>query len=84
MNMAHGVIGFERTTGSKGRIFSFFKGYWTALQERRKREKLRADLSCLNDFELNDTGIACGGIARGEIDYCRREPLYRRTWCPIG
>ena len=64
MNMAHGVIGFERTTGSKGRIFSFFKGYWTALQERRKREKLRADLSCLNDFELNDIGIA-----RGEIDY---------------
>jgi uncharacterized protein YjiS (DUF1127 family) len=64
MNTAHGVIGFERKSGSKGRIFSFFKGYWAALQERRKREKLRADLSCLNDFELNDIGIA-----RGEIDY---------------
>ena len=79
MNMAHGVIGFERTTGSKGRIFSFFKGYWTALQERRKREKLRADLSCLNDFELNDIGI-CARRDR----LCRREPLYRPTWCPIG
>jgi uncharacterized protein YjiS (DUF1127 family) len=64
MNTARGVIGLKRNTGSKGRIFSFFKGYWAALQERRKREKLRADLSCLNDFELNDIGIA-----RGEIDY---------------
>jgi uncharacterized protein YjiS (DUF1127 family) len=64
MNTARGVIGFERNTGSKRRIFSFFKGYWAALQERRKREKLRADLSCFSDFELNDIGIA-----RGEIDY---------------
>jgi uncharacterized protein YjiS (DUF1127 family) len=41
-----------------------FKRYWRAFQERRKRERLRADLSCLNDLELKDIGIA-----RGEIDY---------------
>src|SRR5260221_2046187 len=29
-----------------------------------QRQRLRADLSCLNDFELQDIGIS-----RGEIDY---------------
>jgi len=64
MNTAHGVIGLVRETRSKGRIFGLFKGYWAAFQERRTRERLRADLSYLNDFELNDIGIS-----RGEIDY---------------
>ena len=64
MNTAHGVIGLVRETRSKGRIFGLFKGYWAAFQEQRKRERLRADLSYLNDFELRDIGIT-----RGEIDY---------------
>ncbi len=64
MNTAHGVIGLERKTSSKGRILGFLRAYWAAFQERRKRQRLCADLSCLNDFELNDIGIA-----RGEIDY---------------
>ncbi len=64
MNTAHGVIGLERKTSSKGRILAFLRRYWTAFQERRTRERLRADLSYLNDFELNDIGIT-----RGEIDY---------------
>ena len=64
MNTAHGVIGLDRKTRSKGRVVGFFKGYWAAFQERRKREKLPADLTYLNDFELKDIGIT-----RGEIDY---------------
>lgn len=64
MNTAHGVIGLDRKTRSKGRVFGFFKGYWAAFQERRRREKLLADLTYLNDFELTDIGIT-----RGEIDY---------------
>jgi uncharacterized protein YjiS (DUF1127 family) len=73
----------ERKTGSKGRIFSFFGGYWVALQEWRKREKLRADLSYLNDFELNDIGIT-----RGEIDYvvsnCSIDPRGIRSAGPMN
>ena len=64
MNTAHGVIGLERKTSSKGRILGFLRGYWATFQERRTRERLRADLSCLNDFDLQDIGIS-----RGEIDY---------------
>jgi uncharacterized protein YjiS (DUF1127 family) len=51
-------------TGSTRRVSSFFRRYWDAFQERRKRERLRADLSDLNDWELQDIGVT-----RGEIDY---------------
>ena len=64
MTTADGVIGLERNTGSKGRILGLLRGYWAAFQERRTRERLRADLCYLNDFELTDIGIT-----RGEIDY---------------
>jgi uncharacterized protein YjiS (DUF1127 family) len=64
MNTAHSAIGLERMTGSTRRVANFFKRYWGAIQERRKRERLRADLSDLNDWELQDIGIT-----RGEIDY---------------
>ena len=64
MSTAHSAIGLERTTGSTRRLADFFKRYWDAFQERRKRERLRADLSDLNDWELQDIGIT-----RGEIDY---------------
>jgi uncharacterized protein YjiS (DUF1127 family) len=63
MNTAHSAIGLEGMTGST-RVLSFFKRYWGAFQDRRKRERLRADLSDLNDWELQDIGIT-----RGEIDY---------------
>jgi uncharacterized protein YjiS (DUF1127 family) len=83
MNTAPGVIELERKTGLKGRIFSFFGGYWAALQEWRRREKLRADLSYLNDFELNDIGIT-----RGEIDYvvsnCSIDPRGIRSAGPMN
>src|SRR5260370_31047651 len=64
MNTAHSAIGLEGMTGSTRRVANFFKRYWGAFQERRKRERLRADLSDLNDWELQDIGIT-----RGEIDY---------------
>ena len=38
--------------------------YWHALQERRKRHRLRANLCNLSDVELMDIGIT-----RGEVDY---------------
>ena len=43
---------------------SFFKRYWGAFQERRERERLRAVLYGLSDWELKDIGIA-----RDQIEY---------------
>jgi uncharacterized protein YjiS (DUF1127 family) len=53
-----------QTITSTPRVFRFFKAYWVAYQERRKRESVRADLYDLNDRELRDIGLT-----RGEIDY---------------
>ena len=64
MSTAHSAIGLIGMTGSMRRVASFIRRYWDAFQERRKRERLRADLSQLNDWELQDIGIT-----RGEIDY---------------
>jgi uncharacterized protein YjiS (DUF1127 family) len=64
MSATYGATGLGQTAASTRRVHSFFKRYWGAFQERRKRERLRADLSDLNDWELQDIGIT-----RGEIDY---------------
>ena len=64
MSTAHSAAEFGQTTASTRRAYSFFGSHWDAFQEWRKRQRLRADLSCLNDFELQDIGIS-----RGEIDY---------------
>ena len=64
MNTAHGATWLEQTSASTRRVSSFFKRYWGAFQERRKRERLRAELSYLSDLELKDIAIT-----RGEIDY---------------
>jgi uncharacterized protein YjiS (DUF1127 family) len=64
MSTAYSAAGLGQTTASTRRVYSFLRSYWEAFQERRKRQRLRADLSCLNDFELQDIGIS-----RGEIDY---------------
>jgi uncharacterized protein YjiS (DUF1127 family) len=64
MSTAHSAAELGQTTASTRRAYSFLRGYWDAFQEWRKRQRLRADLSCLNDFELQDIGIT-----RGEIDY---------------
>jgi uncharacterized protein YjiS (DUF1127 family) len=64
MNTAHGATGYGLMTGLTRRISSLVERYWGAFQERRKRARLRADLSELNDRELMDIGIT-----RHEIDY---------------
>ena len=64
MNTAHSTTWFEQTSASTRRVSSLFGRYWSAFQERSKRQRLRAALCDLNDRELQDIGIA-----RGEIDY---------------
>ena len=64
MSTTYGATGFGQTAVSTRRVSSFFKRYWGAFQERRKRQKLRATLYDLSDRELMDIGTT-----RGEIDY---------------
>jgi uncharacterized protein YjiS (DUF1127 family) len=53
-----------KTTASIRGVFSFFKRYSHALQERRERRKTQTTLDALSDTELRDIGIT-----RGEIDH---------------
>ena len=55
---------FGHATVSALRVSNLLKRYWSAFQERRNRERLRADLSGLSDRELIDIGIS-----RGVVDY---------------
>src|SRR6202795_3720055 len=64
MSTTYGATGFGQTAASARRVSSFFKRYWGAFLERRKRQKLRATLYDLSDRELMDIGTT-----RGEIDY---------------
>jgi uncharacterized protein YjiS (DUF1127 family) len=64
MSTMYGATGLGQTAASARHVSGFIKRYWDAFQERRKRERLRADLYDLTDWELKDIGIA-----RGEIDY---------------
>jgi uncharacterized protein YjiS (DUF1127 family) len=73
MSTAHGATDLGQTTASTRRVNSF-RSYWNAFQDWRKRERLRADLSYLNDFELQDIGIT-----RGEIDYVASNHSIRST-----
>jgi uncharacterized protein YjiS (DUF1127 family) len=64
MSTTYGATGSGQTAVSVRRISSFIRGCWDALQQRRKREKLRADLCDLTDWELKDIGVS-----RGQIEY---------------
>ena len=64
MSTTYGATGLGQTAVSTRRVSSFFKRSWGAFQERRKRQRLRAELSYLSDLELKDIAIT-----RGEIDY---------------
>jgi uncharacterized protein YjiS (DUF1127 family) len=64
MSTTYGATGPGQTAASTRRLFSFFKRYWAAFQERRKRQRLQATLCDLSDRELTDIGTT-----RGEIDY---------------
>ena len=64
MSTTYGATGLGQTAASTRRVSSFFKGYWGAFQERRKRQRLLVNLCDLTDRELMDIGIS-----RGEINY---------------
>jgi uncharacterized protein YjiS (DUF1127 family) len=64
MSTTYGATGLGQTAASTRRVSSFFEGYWCAFQERRERQRLRAALCDLSDWELKDIGTT-----RGEIDY---------------
>jgi uncharacterized protein YjiS (DUF1127 family) len=64
MSTTYGATGLGQTVASARRSFNFFKRYWSAFQERRKRQRLRATLCDLSVRELLDIGTT-----RGEIDY---------------
>jgi uncharacterized protein YjiS (DUF1127 family) len=64
MSTTYGETGLGRAAASTLRLSSFFKKYWDAFQERRKRQRLRASLCDLSDRELMDIGTT-----RSEIDY---------------
>ena len=50
-------------------VRGFIRGCWNALQERRKREKVRAALYGLNGRDLHDIGMA-----HGDIEYVASHP----------
>jgi uncharacterized protein YjiS (DUF1127 family) len=58
-----------RPAVSTQRVPGFIRRCWDALQERRKREKVRAALNALNGRDLRDIGIA-----HGEIEYVASNP----------
>ncbi len=64
MSTTYGATGLGQSAASTRRFSSFFKRYWDAFQERRERERLRAVLYGLSDWQLKDIGIA-----RDQIDY---------------
>ena len=68
MSTTYGATRLGQTAVSTLRVSSFFKRYWGAFQERRKerrkRQRERAELYRLNDWELMDIGMT-----RGEIEY---------------
>jgi hypothetical protein len=44
MSTTYGATGLGQTAVSTRRVSSFFKTYWSAFQEQRKRQRLRATL----------------------------------------
>jgi uncharacterized protein YjiS (DUF1127 family) len=70
MNAAHIAAALEQTTASTWRASNVIRSCWGGFQERRKRQRLLADLCSLNDRELADIGIT-----RGEIDCVVLRPL---------
>jgi uncharacterized protein YjiS (DUF1127 family) len=79
MSTTYVVTGLGKTAVSTHHLSSFIKQHWDAFQERRKRERVRADLYGLKDWELKDIGIARGDRLRGlELRYRpARHPIRR-------
>jgi len=64
MSTTFGATELQQTAASTRRACSLVRKYWSALRERRERERLRAALCDLSDRELMDIGTT-----RSEIDY---------------
>jgi uncharacterized protein YjiS (DUF1127 family) len=62
MTAIHRAAEFVETAEVAPRVPAFFKRCWTALQERRRRARLRASLYALPDRALRDIGIAWSDI----------------------
>ena len=58
-----------RPAVSTRQVPGFIRGCWNALQERRKREQVRAALYGLTSRDLHDIGIG-----HGEIEYVASNP----------
>jgi uncharacterized protein YjiS (DUF1127 family) len=63
------ITALGQPVASTRQVAGFIRRCWDALQERRKREKVRAALYGLNDRDLKDVGIA-----HGEIEYVASNP----------
>ena len=59
----------ERPAVSLLQVRGFIRGWCNALQERRKRQKVRAALYGLNGCDLKDIGIS-----HGEIEFVASNP----------
>ena len=64
MTTIRGAREFIQTAELTSPVSTFFTRCWSALQERRRRARLRASLCGLADRDLKDIGIS-----RSEIDY---------------
>jgi len=64
MSTTYGATGLGQTAPSTRTVSSFLNRCWSALQERRNSQRLRATLCDLSDRELMDIGTT-----RGEIEY---------------
>ena len=59
MSTTYGATGLGQTAASTQRVSSFFKRYWVAFQERRKRQRLppTTDICALSEhFRFVPTG----------------------------
>jgi uncharacterized protein YjiS (DUF1127 family) len=62
MTTTHGTAEFAGTADLTSRVSGLFRRYWSALQQRRKRAKLRSTLYGMTDRDLKDIGIAWSEI----------------------
>jgi hypothetical protein len=64
MSTTYGATGLGQTAVSTRRVSSFFKRYWGAFQERRKRQRLRATLYDLRTAATIIESAPCGKLTR--------------------
>jgi uncharacterized protein YjiS (DUF1127 family) len=89
MGTTYGATGLGQAAASTRRVSSLLKRYWGVFLERRKREKLRANLYDLSDRELMDIGTTRGRSTmsprtalstRGASDPPNERPISGTGW----